>query len=230
MMECFHITSSRVILVLAQCLVMLGKVNTLAAKQSLTFELPDNQQSCFYEEFTGSQRYIFEYKVLAGGQHDVDASLKSPNGKILYKEIKQTNDVVTFETSWGTYEFCFGNEFSTFSHKTVYFSLKPEVTKTLAQEGGDERPLVNTLAEEELEVIHNTALLIINYQTDYRLNEAKGRHSAENLNKKVQWWSVFEAGIIFVTGVGQVIILRAFFSLQRSTIKNDEVATSGAGL
>ena len=88
----------------------------------LRFELPDNEKFCFYEEFTGAKSYRLEFAVLKGGNKDVDVSVESPNGKILYKEIKKQQDIHAFETSLGTYTFCFSNEFSTFTHK-VFFAI-----------------------------------------------------------------------------------------------------------
>lgn len=56
---------------------------------------------------------------------------------------------------------------------------------------------------------------MIQYQTDFRLNEAKGRFMAESVNKRVLWWSVGQALIILVTGLSQVLILQTFFSEKR---------------
>jgi len=50
------------------------------------------------------------------------------------------------------------------------------------------------------------------YQSMYRLNEAQGRYVAETLNFHVSWWSIAQACIIVVTGMGQLFILRRFFT------------------
>lgn len=50
--------------------------------------------------------------------------LKSPDGKSLYKDVKKQYDSFTWTAaSKGTYEFCFSNEFSTFTHKVIYFDI-----------------------------------------------------------------------------------------------------------
>jgi len=54
------------------------------------------------------------------------------------------------------------------------------------------------------------------YQTVYRQNEAVGRHVAESLNWHVTWWSAGQALIIVITGVGQILVLRRFFTDRRS--------------
>lgn len=59
--------------------------------------------------------------MVTGGNYDVDLELKSPSGKVLYQVTKKQYDQVekTAEED-GVYEFCFSNEFSTFSHKVIY--------------------------------------------------------------------------------------------------------------
>ena len=62
--------------------------------------------------------------MISGGQYDVDLELISPTQKILYKEAKKQYDSFTWTTEEkGEYRFCFSNEFSTFTHKVVYFDL-----------------------------------------------------------------------------------------------------------
>lgn len=178
----------------------------------LTFELADNDKMCFYENFKGVKKNIFNYEVLKGGNFDIDVSLTSPNRKILYKEAKRMHDAIPFESSIGIYTFCFSNEFSTISHKTIFLSLEEDDLDSLAVEAGNESPTAHTQIEAALENIHRSASQVVGYQTEYRLNEARGRFIAENLNLRVQWWSVGQSVIIFLVGFGQVFILKAFFS------------------
>jgi len=66
----------------------------------------------------------FIFKVVTGGNYDVDLELKSPSGKFLYKEAKKQYDQVEKTADEdGVYQFCFSNEFSTFSHKVIYIGL-----------------------------------------------------------------------------------------------------------
>lgn len=63
--------------------------------------------------------------MITGGHYDVDCRLEDPDGNVLYKEMKKQYDSFTFTASKnGTYKFCFSNEFSTFTHKTVYFDFQ----------------------------------------------------------------------------------------------------------
>ena len=50
--------------------------------------------------------------------------LMSPSGNFLYKQTKKQYDSYDFKTvEAGEYKFCFSNEFSTFTHKVVYFDF-----------------------------------------------------------------------------------------------------------
>jgi len=53
------------------------------------------------------------------------------------------------------------------------------------------------------------------YQSIYRQNEAQGRYIAESLNFHVTWWSISQAFIIVITGLGQIFILKRFFTDRR---------------
>ena len=60
-----------------------------------------------------------------GGNYDVDMALTAPNGQQLYKDTKKQYDSFTWTTDKkGEYKFCFSNEFSTFTHKVVYFDFQ----------------------------------------------------------------------------------------------------------
>lgn len=63
----------------------------------------------------------------------MDCYVEDPNGKTIYQETKKQYDSFTHHTELkGVYTFCFGNEFSTFSHKIVYFDFQV----------GDEPPIL----------------------------------------------------------------------------------------
>lgn len=64
--------------------------------------------------------------------------------------------------------------------------------------------------------IHETLNNIIEHQKHYRLNEAKGKKRADDLNKRVMSWSMFETCVVLIIGVGQVMILKNFFTDRRT--------------
>lgn len=63
----------------------------------------------------------------------MDCSVEDPLGNTIYRETRKQYDSFTYRADvQGVYQFCFSNEFSTFSHKTVYFDLQV----------GDEPPIL----------------------------------------------------------------------------------------
>lgn len=64
-------------------------------------------------------------QVITGGNYDVDLEIMSPGKRVLYKDMKKQYDSFTWTTDVeGEYQFCFSNEFSTFTHKLVYFDFQ----------------------------------------------------------------------------------------------------------
>lgn len=70
--------------------------------------------------------------------------------------------------------------------------------------------------ESYAQEIHKHLTVILNYQTHHRLREAQGRKRAEDLNVHVLWWSIVETLTIFVASIGQVYILKEFFTNKKS--------------
>ncbi|XP_067653446.1 transmembrane emp24 domain-containing protein 7-like isoform X2 [Haliotis asinina] len=192
--------------------VLIAVVINVVLGTELTFELPDNERQCFFEKIDKGVKSTLEFQVITGGQYDVDMELTAPNGQILYKDVKKQYDSFTWTPDLGgIYKFCFSNEFSTFSHKVVYFDL----------EVGEEKPIVEdanahatamTLMETSAVNIHEDLKTIDDYQTHFRLRESQGRAFAEDLNERVMFWSIGESIVVVVIGIGQILVLRSFFT------------------
>lgn len=139
----------------------------------------------------------------------------------------------------GEYIVCFSNQFSTFSHKTVFFSFVAGKEKSIIPSGDDLiGPL--TFIEATADEIHKSLNSILDTQTHYRLvkhclktkqknlpnstkvnvfffiffmqQEATGRRFAEDISERVLCWSLLQTFIIIALSISQVLILRNFFS------------------
>lgn len=63
--------------------------------------------------------------MIEGGNYDVDVLVLSPTGTKVYDQAKQQYDNFQWVSdSEGEFTFCFSNEFSTFTHKLVYFDFQ----------------------------------------------------------------------------------------------------------
>ena len=61
-------------------------------------------------------------------------------------------------------------------------------------------------------VMHENMKTVIDYQTHHRLRESQGETFAESLNNWVLQWSIGQAAMILIVGIGQVLVLRSFFT------------------
>lgn len=187
-----------------------------ASGVELTFELPDNSKQCFHEDIEANKQTTVEFQVVTGGHYDVDMTLKGPNDETLYQGVKKQFDTVKITPkTTGTYTACFSNEFSTFSHKLVYMNFQVGEEKPLP--GLGEHYTAMTKMESSSESMHNNLNTIVDYQTHHRLREAQGRKRAEDLNARVLYWSIGETLAMLVIFVGQVFVLKGFFT-ERKTI------------
>ncbi|XP_061524191.1 transmembrane emp24 domain-containing protein 3 [Phycodurus eques] len=182
-----------------------------------TFELPDNDKLCFYEELEKDVKFDIDYQVISGGNYDVDCFVTDPLDNILYNENKKQYDSFSHTTAMrGTYRVCFSNEFSTFSHKSVYLDFRH----------GDEDPLLPgmtrasalTHLESTCVSIHEILKVVSESQTWYRLREAHDRNRADHLHDRVTLWSIGETVLLFVIGVSQVMLLKSFFSDKKGSV------------
>ncbi|XP_044518440.1 transmembrane emp24 domain-containing protein 3 [Gracilinanus agilis] len=197
-------------------LLLLLQAEVLRCAQ-LTFELPDSAKQCFHEDVEQGVKISLGYQVITGGHYDVDFFIEDPHGKTIYKETKKQYDSFFHRAEIkGTYTFCFSNEFSTFSHKTVYFDILV----------GDEPPILPemrnrvtalTQMESACVTIHEALKAVIESQTHYRLREAQDRNRADDLNERVSYWSMGETVLLFVVSISQVVLLKSFFTEKRPT-------------
>lgn len=195
------------------CLLLVSLCGTIlrTGGVELTFELPDNEKQCFYQEIVKNETAMLEFQVVTGGQYDVDVTLEAPNKEVIYQQIKTQFDSHQFTAAMsGAYKACFSNEFSTFSHKLVYMDFR--VGNQMPLVGLGDHVTVMTQMESSVEEVYKHLNNILDYQTHHRLREAQGRKNAEDLNDHVLKWSIVETVTIVTICVLQVYILKTFFT------------------
>lgn len=142
----------------------------------------------------------------------------------------------------GVYAACFSNEFSTFSHKLVYVDFQVGDEPPLLPGMGEHATVMTQVCilcknvfmkgvmlrlvdilfvfqmESSMNEVHESLSKVIDFQTHHRLQEAQGRKRAEDLNERVLWWSLLETIVIATIAIGQVVILRNFFSEKKPSM------------
>ncbi|VEL32970.1 unnamed protein product [Protopolystoma xenopodis] len=195
-------------------LVFVNFYSVYSYPKALTFELPDNEKMCFYEQLKAETAFIFRYSVLFGGSNDVDLIIRAPDETLIHERRRQSEDIFEIvSTKKGAYSFCFSNEFSTFTHKIVSFELSTKIPESLAVEaGGSYGPEPMNLIETLLENTHNSFVQIEDSQAEIQNRDSQDRLLLAYLNDKVVVMSVIVFVTIILTGFGQVTILKNFFS------------------
>ncbi len=74
-----------------------------------------------------------------------------------------------------------------------------------------------TMIESKVGNIHRNLESCIDYQTHHRLREATGRARAEDLQERVQIWSLGQFILIIIVAIGTVLLLRSFFTDRRTS-------------
>lgn len=71
--------------------------------------------------------------------------------------------------------------------------------------------------ESSAVVNHERLNQVVDYQTHFRLRESQARSFAEDLNERVMYWSVGQSVVILIIGIGQVLVMKSFFTDKRHT-------------
>jgi protein ERP2 len=156
-----------------------------------------------------------EFQVVEGGKNDVDCKVEDPKQRVLYEVKKKNYDTYqTMTKIGGEYKICFSNEFSTFTHKIVYFDLQvgEDDDARLWDPEADKKDLALQQTEMSTVTVYNKLKSIIDFQTHHRLKEVSERHFAEGLRDRVQLYSLLQFVIMITVSLVQVLIVRSFFN------------------
>ncbi|XP_078386168.1 transmembrane emp24 domain-containing protein 3-like [Cetorhinus maximus] len=190
--------------------------SVFANTTDLTFELPDKEIQCFYEEVQKDVKYTLVFQVVAGGHYDVDCFIEDPLRRMIYRKHKIRHDTfgATAEIP-GVYRFCFGNQFSTFTHKKIYFHLEVGEAPP-ALPSVEDKDSALTQLESSCTTIHYALRSVVRLQAQQRVQASIDRIHAEDISTHIIYWASSETIILFLVTVGQVIILKRFFTEKRA--------------
>jgi len=203
----------------------------LATGTEFTFELPDKARECFHELIDRNVASSLEFQVVSGGNYDVDVELIGPNETPLYHSERKQYDIFSWTTTHrGEYRFCFSNEFSTFTHKLVYFHFMAgdeDQEKKPVLTGPRQNPEHLTQMEQAALNIRESLTKAEDHQTHYRLREFQGRVFAEEIGTGVFYWSSGVTVAILLVGIAQIVVLRSMFSGDAASRRRQFVIPTG---
>ncbi|XP_074525113.1 transmembrane emp24 domain-containing protein 5 [Halichoeres trimaculatus] len=188
-----------------------------------TFTLPPGRKECFYQTMKRDASLEIEYQVLDGAGLDVDFTISSPTGQVLFSDNRKSDGVHTIETEDGDYMFCFDNTFSSVSEKLIFFELildnmdtgeDPDDWKEYVQ-GTD---MLDMKLEDIMDTINNVKARLgksVQIQTVLRAFEARDRNLQESNFDRVNFWSVVNLVIMVLVSAVQVYLVRSLFDDKR---------------
>eukprot|EP01111_Echinosteliopsis_oligospora_P012896 TRINITY_DN448_c0_g1_i1.p1 TRINITY_DN448_c0_g1~~TRINITY_DN448_c0_g1_i1.p1 ORF type:complete len:207 (-),score=56.28 TRINITY_DN448_c0_g1_i1:71-691(-) len=184
----------------------------IPSTDALIVRVDAHQEECFYEDIGQNQPVNVMFQVTLGGFLDIDLKITSPDQRVIYEGVRETEGKYTFNTfTPGLYSFCFSNRMSTLTPKTVSFiiTVGENAPKDVAKRD-DITPLENSITQLA------EGLSAVQAEQDYmKIREQAHRNTNESTNGRVLWWSVFEAMVLVAMSVWQIYYLRRFFEVKR---------------
>eukprot|EP01083_Nonionella_stella_P011738 33326_1 len=179
------------------------------SSEGLIIRVQPSVTDCFFQDAPLATRIWGSFKVTGGGQLDINVQVNGPNKYLVYEEKEEKEGTFSFISSAaGRHEICFGNEMSSVTQKTVYFSLHI----------GNEMLVEGIAKKEHLTPLENalsfTSMSLQNIQDQQRYlksRERRSRNTNESTNSRILWWSIFQAVVCICMAVLQIWYLKSFF-------------------
>lgn len=120
---------------------------------------------------------------------------------------KDTGTYSFTATQDGRYKYCFSNEMSTVTAKTVSFNVHGVM---YVEDEGHTAPI-----EREIRALSSALEAVKDEQEYIVVRERLHRDTAESTNDRVKWWSIIQTAVLFAVCGWQVFYLRRFFEIKR---------------
>lgn len=194
----------------------------------LRFVLEPAKSSCFYQYFSADLKIVTQFIVVSPHASQVTFKLRSPDKRTVATEISKSRGQVEFETKSykaGDYEFCFDNNLSSQSRKTIQFyvttndsfqdpvieTLNTRVKHELRKDNlGDHETRIDSL-KQQINKIEQILEDSQHHISIYNAHETTDRDISEENFERVNFWStLFTLSMILVAGI-QVVLVRSLF-------------------
>jgi len=147
------------------------------------------------------------FQVTHGGYLDVDLEFAAPDGRLLHSEQGSTSGHYSFVANTaGTYRFCFSNQMSSVSSKSVTADIYVREAKTNEQKQAPDDSL-----SQQLRLLKDTAIAM-DYDIFYLERRERAHQSTlESTSSRVYNWAMFEIVTLILMTFFQIFYLRTFF-------------------
>ncbi|GAA6008980.1 Emp24p [Rhodotorula paludigena] len=173
-----------------------------------TIDLDAGAKECFFEDLHTEDKMTVTYQVAGGGHLDIDFTLTGPGNRVMNEQRKKDTGTYSFTAdNDGRYSYCFSNEMSTVSGKTVSFNVHGVM---YVEDDGHTAPI-----EREIRQL-SAALEAVKDEQEYIVvRERLHRDTAESTNDRVKYWSIVQTVMLFAVCGWQIFYLKRFFEVKR---------------
>ena len=200
-------------------LTALACVAQSAVASSMTYRVRANEQACFYTDVNmAGEKVEFYFAVQAGGDFDIDWTVKNPSGELVAWGDKSREEELAFTaTKTGEYAFCFDNHISTVTDKDVDFAISVEnqPRAELPKKQGASAEQTSGIEESVLKMFTQTSQ-ISRQQKYFRTREHRNMSTVQSTEDRIFWFAVLEGAAMVTVSILQVFIVRTFFSRRHS--------------
>ncbi|KAL4400963.1 p24 complex component [Malassezia pachydermatis] len=170
--------------------------------------MPSSEQ-CFFEDMHVGDEMTLTYQVTGGGHLDIDTRIRDPSGRLLFEQLHKDTGTYDFIAEMdGRYKYCFSNEFSALTDKSLSFNVHGVLYLT------DEEGLIP--AERELRELATNVQMFKDEQQYFVMRERIHRNTSESTNARIKWWSIVQTGVVVLICAFQVLFLKRQFEVRRS--------------
>uniref|UniRef100_A0A0N5A4U5 GOLD domain-containing protein n=1 Tax=Parastrongyloides trichosuri TaxID=131310 RepID=A0A0N5A4U5_PARTI len=181
--------------------------------------LDANEEQCFFERVEVNTKLGMMFEVAEGGFLDIDYRIVDPNGVILNKGERESSGKHTLVAQApGVYTFCFSNQMSTMTPKTLVFAIEVSAPGEEHHNAGSNGSTIDMDSQKLEEMVRelSSSLTSVKHEQEYmEVRERVHRAINENTNSRVVLWAVFEAIILVSVTLGQIFYLKRFFEVRR---------------
>ncbi|GAA5949731.1 hypothetical protein JCM3765_007666 [Sporobolomyces pararoseus] len=189
--------------------LVIGIASLALVVQSHTIDLQAGTKECFFEDLHTEDKMTVTYQVAGGGHLDIDFTMTGPpNDKLMNQQHKKDTGTFSFTADTdGRFTYCFSNEMSTVTGKTVSFNVHGVM---YVEDDGHTAPI-----EKEIRAL-SAALEDVKDEQEYIVvRERLHRDTAESTNDRVKYWSIVQAILLAAVCGWQIFYLKRFFEVKR---------------
>lgn len=185
-------------------------VSVLVPASAHTIDLAASSRDCYFEDLHAEDKMTVTYQVAGGGHLDIDFWMKGPGDKMMTDQKKRDTGTHSFTADTdGRYTYCFSNEMSTVTGKTVSFNVHGVM---YVEDDGHTAPI-----EREIRALSSALEAVKDEQEYIVVRERLHRDTAESTNDRVKYWSIVQTMMLFAVCGWQVFYLKRFFEVKIST-------------